>query len=284
MAQTTYDRDYSTPFSGSPGNTGLKDDVSALNDEGSDIPAGIGVTQKSEGKIEEFDAAADVLAGITLNTFAREPGELSGADDAIKAGAMCNVREKGAVYVKVEETVAVNDPVFCRHTSDGAGNTQLGRFRKDSDAGRARLVRGARWLTGGTTSLPAMLHFDASAEKAAQANAQASRKLVLTAAAEAANAIVVSGVIQDQDGTPVAAAKQVMFRSLAVTADKGDLSVTAGTSKKIVNPATGENVAWLESTAAGAFALSVANDVAEETVVSAITEDGLTAMLKLTFA
>jgi hypothetical protein len=283
--QTTYSRAAGTPHSGTPGDTGPKKDVSYLNDEGSDIPAGIGVTLKSEGKIEEFDANADSLAGIVLNNFARNPDSLSGSD-AIQAGDMCNVRELGAVYVAVEETVAVGDPVYCRHTSDGADNTQLGKFRNDSDSGKAKLIKGARWLTAGTTTSPALLHFDRSVEAAAERLDAQALKVTLTAGAETSQAIDVVGAVTDLNGNPVTAAKQVWIRSLAVTADKGDLAAASsavGTVKEAYNPATGPNEMWMETTAAGLFSFKVSNDVAEETGV-VVHCDGIATVLKLTFA
>lgn len=168
--QTSYDRTPGKPFSGTPGDTGPKRDGSYLNTEGSDIPAGIAVTLKSEGEIELFDASTDTIAGIVLNTFARDPNDLTGSA-AVKDDDMCNVRELGAVYVAVEETVTVGEPVYCRHTSDGGSNTQLGKFRNDSDSGRARLVAGARWLQGGTTTSPALLHFNADVESGVASSA-----------------------------------------------------------------------------------------------------------------
>jgi hypothetical protein len=281
--QTSYDRAPGRPFAGTPGDTGPKKDVSYLNDEGSDIPAGIGVRLKSEGKCELFDAGTQSLAGIVLNSFARDPNDLSGSA-AIKAGDMANVREMGAVYVAVEETVAVGEPVYCRFTSDGGSNTQLGKFRNDADSGRCKLIKGARWLTAGTTTSPALLYFDRSVEAAAERADTALTKVTLTAAAEAANAIVVTGAVTDLAGNAVSSAKQVMIRTLAVTADKGDITVTTGTSKKEFEPATGVNEAWVTTTSAGAFVFSVANDVAEDTLVQVTTEDGVSALLKLTFA
>lgn len=106
----------------------------------------------------------------------------------------------------------------------------------------------------------------------------------LSAATEAADAIVVTGQVKNLSGTNVTAAKQVVVRTLAVTDGKGDITVTAGTEKKTVNPATGENVSWIATTAAGAFAVSVANDQAEVTLISVQVEGGLTAALTLTFA
>lgn len=110
------------------------------------------------------------------------------------------------------------------------------------------------------------------------------KKITLSAAAEAADAIVVSGQVEALDGSDVTSAVEVMVRTLAVTDDKGDITVTVGTERKTVNPATGENISWITTTAAGAFAFSVANDVAEVTLVSVSTNGALTANLRLTFA
>jgi hypothetical protein len=128
-----------------------------------------------------------------------------------------------------------------------------------------------------------------AAAAAAQATADAAipkasvLKLTLSAAAEAAQAIVVTGVVEDMAGLDAATAKQVMVRTLAVTADKGDITVTTGTSKKVFSPTTGVNEAWIETTAAGAFAFSVANDAVEDTLVQVTTTTGVTETLKLTF-
>lgn len=110
------------------------------------------------------------------------------------------------------------------------------------------------------------------------------RQITLSAATEAADAIVVTGAVVDGAGTAIGVATQVLVRTLAVTADKGDITVTAGTSKKVFNPTTGENVAWIETTAAGAFAFSVANTAVEDTLVQVTADNALAATLKLTFA
>jgi Ni,Fe-hydrogenase III small subunit len=283
MAQTTYSRYPGGASPGTPGDSNFGQKASFLNDEGAAIPVGIGVAYKSEGKAELFDLGTDELAGIVMNDFARVPDGLTG-DNGIQAGAMMTVLEEGTAYVHCEQSVTPADPVYCRHTSDGGSNTVLGKFRKDSDSGRARLVKGARFVSAGSSSTAPAMHFSRSAEKAAQKLDADQLKITLTAAAEAGNAIVVSGAVTDSAGNAVIAAKQVMVRSLAVTADQGDISVTSGTSKKIVNPTTGENVAWIQTTAAGLFAVSIANTAAEETLVQAFTEDGISALLKLTFA
>lgn len=108
-----------------------------------------------------------------------------------------------------------------------------------------------------------------------------------TPGTEAANEIEVACAITDFAGTAKAVARQVFIRSLAVTADKGDLAAAGtpvGTVLKAVNPATGENVQTMETTAGGLFSFKVSNDVAETTEVQ-ITADGcIPRVLKLTFA
>lgn len=49
------------------------------------------------------------------------------------AGQQASLLEEGYIWVQVEGSPAVGDPVCCRHTSDGDANTTLGKFRKDSD-------------------------------------------------------------------------------------------------------------------------------------------------------
>lgn len=105
--------------------------------------------------------------------------------------------------------------------------------------------------------------------------------------AVAADTIEVVCGITDFAGAAKAMARQVFIRSLAVTPDKGDLAAAGtpvGTVLKAVNPATGENVMTMQTTAGGLFTFSVANDVAETTEVQ-ITADGcIPRVLKLTFA
>ena len=110
------------------------------------------------------------------------------------------------------------------------------------------------------------------------------RQITLTAAAEASNAIVVTGAVTDAFGTAITAATSVLVRTLAVTANAGDITVVSGTEVKTNNPATGFNESWITTTSGGAFSVSVANTNAEGTLVQAMTNDGYCAHLVLTFA
>lgn len=287
--QTTYSRNLSSLYSGQMADSGLRYVRSYLNKFGAAIPAGVFVTGKAgalETSIDLPNATSDVIRGVVALDYARSPdypATLTGTQ-AYQEGGAVPVLEEGAIAMLAEQAMAVGDPVYCRITSDGGSNTQLGRLRKDSDSGRAVLVPGAHVLVGAGAGESATIWFSRSAQSASEADRTGMKQITLSAAAEAGNAIVVSGVVTDLNGTPVTSAVEVMVRTLAVTDNKGDITVTAGTERKTVNPATGENFSWITTTAAGAFAVSVANDVAEVTLVSASSDDALPANLRLTFA
>jgi hypothetical protein len=115
-------------------------------------------------------------------------------------------------------------------------------------------------------------------------------KVTLTAEAEntGANTIEVEGQVSDILGVAVASAKEVLVRSLAVTANEGDLSIGAGANPgtliKAFAPAAGVNEAWIATTAAGHFRFIVTNAAAETNLVQVTVPGGITAVLKLTFA
>jgi len=111
-------------------------------------------------------------------------------------------------------------------------------------------------------------------------------EIVATAGSEASHAIEVACSLTDYAGRAMGTT-QVLVRTLAVTADKGDLTAAGtpvGTLKKAVNPSTGENVAWMETTSGGLFSFTVTDSAAEDCLVH-ITADGCRPRtLKLTFA
>ncbi len=288
MSQTTYERQFSGAFSGQLGDTGPKRSGTYVNDQGADIPSGVFVAFKSEtSQAKKCDLPADAgdeLAGIVLNSFARDPDNLTGVA-AVKSGAACNVLEWGSAFMAVEESMAVGDDVYCRITSDGGSNTQLGKIRNDSDSGKCVKVPGARVMFGGTTSQPALIFFDAAVNRAVEQLDEGELIITLSAAAEQADSITVSGTITDRRGKAVSVAKEVLIETLAVTADKGDATDGGdGTTVKAFNPATGANLLWMATTSAGLFQFAVANNVAETTLVRVSAENARPAILKLTFA
>lgn len=54
---------------------------------------------------------------------------------------------EGYIFVRVEEPVNVNDPVYFRHTANGAGKDIIGSsFRKTADSATCDLLSNARWI------------------------------------------------------------------------------------------------------------------------------------------
>lgn len=147
MSQTSYSRSFVNAFAGMLGDSGFKYVQTRVNASGVDLPAGIGVKDTTtEGSSDVPATATDALAGIIVNSFARDPGSagtaLSGTN-AIKSTNEMNILSEGAIFVKPEQTVAVLDPVFVRiATSVNTGTlVQKGSFRKDSD-GVAQVTTG----------------------------------------------------------------------------------------------------------------------------------------------
>jgi hypothetical protein len=104
---------------------------------------------------------------------------------------------------------------------------------------------------------------------------------------EAGDAIDVICQLKDAFGNPAGGAVEVLVTTLAETADKGDIaaaSTPVGTLVKAVNPATGANTAWLTTTDAGAFSVSVTDSAAEDVVLTVLADGHKPLVLKLTFA
>ncbi len=115
-------------------------------------------------------------------------------------------------------------------------------------------------------------------------------KITLTAEAEngGANTIEVEGQVSNILGVAVAAAREVLVRSLSVTANEGDITIGAGanpgTLVKTFGPATGVNEAWITTTAAGHFRFIITNTAVETNLVEVSAPGAITAVSKLTFA
>lgn len=113
------------------------------------------------------------------------------------------------------------------------------------------------------------------------------RYVVATAGAEAADAITVACSIANAAGTAVTGARLVRITVLPGTNDEGDIAaagVAVGTLIRAFNPATGENVATMETTAAGLFSFKVTDAQAEDCIVHIAADGCLPKLLRLTFA
>lgn len=130
------------------------------------IPFGIGVARHTVARCaEEFDAVTDKLLGIAVRSHAHDAASLAGSL-AIATGNTFGVLRKGFIYVAVEEAVSDGDPAFCRFTSDGGDNAQLGTWRKSIDSNRARRVRGAVFRSAASAGGIALLEVDFGREDA----------------------------------------------------------------------------------------------------------------------
>lgn len=285
--QTSYGYTQGVAIAGMIADLGAARIDSMRNAEASAVPFGVGVVRYAEKSVKLPASATADFAGVIIHHHARNQWGMSvesSDKSAEPAAATMAVMSEGRVYVAPEQAVAFGDPVYMRITANGAGKLQLGAFRKDSDSGNAILLKSARWYTGCDANGVAQLEVQVHAVRAEKANLD---RVTLTPGAEATNAIDVVGAIVDAAGNAITGARQVKVTSLGVTDTKGDLgaaTAAVGTIKKTNNPATGENVQWMETTAAGLFSFKVSNDVAEETLVTVEAEGCLPKTVKLTFA
>lgn len=112
-----------------------------------------------------------------------------------------------------------------------------------------------------------------------------SYRLSVSGSEEVSGDIEVGVQVLDLNGNNVAGVKNIKVRTLAVTADKGDITAgAAGTLVKAVNPATGENVAWIQTSSTGAASFIVNDDVAEAVSVEVSCDNALVSVSSLTFA
>lgn len=162
MSQTTYARSFTQAFAGQLGDSGPVRIGSYVNDQGADISAGVFVSLKAEGTCDLPAGSTEILAGVVLNSFARDPDSLTGTT-AVQAGDVAPILEEGAVWVRCEEAMAITDNVFVRHAA-GAGGSALGLVRNDADTASARRVSGARILVPSTGAGLVLIYFSAAAD------------------------------------------------------------------------------------------------------------------------
>ena len=122
---------------------------SLRNDSGEDKPFGIAVARgAADNDFDELDSAGDEIVGVLSHSHARDVHGLADGT-GVAAGAVANVVAQGVVYVRVEEAVTPDDPVYVRFANGVADATKVtkGAFRKSADTNTARQFFGARYLT-----------------------------------------------------------------------------------------------------------------------------------------
>jgi hypothetical protein len=90
-----------------------------------------GATAGKTCKAPTTKAEAQACLGILLDpTYLNEIGQVA---TSYAAGQPASILEEGYLWVNAEGTVAVDDPVYVRHTSDGGSNTTRGTLRNNSN-------------------------------------------------------------------------------------------------------------------------------------------------------
>lgn len=148
-SQTSYGVNFTAAFAGMAGDEPAARVESFRNDDASSIPAGIfmaqGTTDQSAILLTAASGAGGKIAGVVLNTFARNPGDadntLSGTAAYTPDSSVPLVTE-GTIWCVSESAFALGDDVYVRHTANG-GLTQKGAVT--SGAG---VTTGCRKLTG----------------------------------------------------------------------------------------------------------------------------------------
>lgn len=114
-----------------------------------EIPFGAMVAQGSADNKAILPADANAkFVGVVVHSHEYVP-TLEMGTTGLKPKVPMAVMIKGRIWVYTEETVALTDSVYVRHTA-GAGGSQKGLFRKSADTATAVLVRGVRWISSRT--------------------------------------------------------------------------------------------------------------------------------------
>jgi len=108
------------------------------------------VNTTNEGLAAHPSAASQRPLGVVMHSHATVSKE-DGLDAGYAQRETANVLRKGYIWVVIEETIAIGDSVFFRHTASG-GNTKLGAFRNDADTATCDQVTNARWVKGGSAA------------------------------------------------------------------------------------------------------------------------------------
>lgn len=166
--QTSYGSGMPVAFAGMKADSGEDDCRSFSQAEASaEVPFGVAVAQGASGSKAILPADANSkIVGVVVHSHDYVPGIQLG-DTGIKPKNMMSVMAQGRIWVLVEEAVAVNDPVFVRHTANGAGKLQKGAFRNDIDTDKCISVPGARFITASSGAGIVQIEIDIPANFAA---------------------------------------------------------------------------------------------------------------------
>jgi hypothetical protein len=126
-----------------------------------------GASSAKEGDVTVLADGNSIVAGVLHHThdIRQDPSTtalVAGVD--VPDLSIVPLMESGKIYVMIEEDVAEGEPVYTRHTANGAGKLVIGACRNDIDTDKCILVKGAHFVAAGTAALGyAPIQFDVSA-------------------------------------------------------------------------------------------------------------------------
>lgn len=161
MSQTSYPRKQAVALPGQLSDSGFDyHKASFRNDNASagilfGCMTGLSATEGGAATLAATDTA---LAGIVIRDHAYDiPNELD--DDGLQPDVVMTLLQRGRIWVTVEETVVVGDPVRVRCVV--AGSEVAGVFRKTADSTDCVDISAfARWVTGGSAAAVAELEIN----------------------------------------------------------------------------------------------------------------------------
>lgn len=159
MPQTNYDYISVRPFrEGQLASATPKVSRGILNETGAIIPFGRVITlDGTTRKAQLPSATGQTVLGISWLVQIYENELNANSDSGFPDGVMFDYLVQGEIAVYVEEDIALGDPVYFRHTANGAGKAIVGRFRNDADTNTCDLLANARWVQGASANGLAVL-------------------------------------------------------------------------------------------------------------------------------
>lgn len=141
--QTSINTTTTKSFEGQLGDIGFND--IATNQAQENVPFGRGLVNGGEEiAVIPSSTGSTVFEGVSLHSYEVEL-DSNNVRQYVDGDAI-NTLKRGRVWVKSEAAIAIGDPVYLRHTANGA--TKLpGMFTDNADNGKCYLLTGARWLT-----------------------------------------------------------------------------------------------------------------------------------------
>lgn len=106
------------------------------------VPYGRAVARGSSDNTCQLIGSGLSFLGVARNIISPE-NPLYQDKTQYEIGEVVSVVRKGYIFVYSEQAVNKGDPVYYRITANTAPNDVIGRFRKDSDSGKAVLLASA---------------------------------------------------------------------------------------------------------------------------------------------